>query len=431
MPHKVVLHVGSPKTGTTFLQQVLWSQRDLAREQGLLLPLTSFHDHYLASVDVRGLSYEPRYPPRAIGIWTALVEEGLAFDGNVLVSHELFAGATAAQAVAAVGAWGDVDVHVVVTARDLVRQIPAEWQEHIKHRSAVTFTDFVGELKTRGQQAKWFWTVQDYADVCRRWGAAVPPERLHVVTVPPRGSGPEALWERFAGLVGLEAAAFHLEVSKTNRSLRAEQTELLRRVNAQLGARLRKPGAYPETVKEILAQEVLAGRPGGARVALSGDDWTFAVERSRRMADELRSLGVDVVGDLAELTPTGALAVSSTPDGTTDHPEATPDAVLLTEGIEALSGLLERLSEQLGRVREHRAREAAQRQSRLELEELTRENERLRQERESLLDDFRRRPLRRALIAQTERHQRLMKLRVTYWRVVNVARRLTGREVTR
>lgn len=431
---QVYLHVGSPKTGTTFLQQVLWAQRDLASEQGLLLPLNSFHDHYLASIDVRDLSYEPRYPPRAIGIWTQLVEEGLAFDGNVLVSHELFAGVTAAQAVAAVKAWGDVDVHVVVTARDLERQIPAEWQEHIKHRSAVTFTKFVAELKTRGRAADWFWTVQDYADICRRWGAAVPPERLHVVTVPPRGSRPEALWERFAGVVGLDASAFDLEVSKTNRSLRAEQAELLRRVNGRLGARLPLPGSYPETVKEIFAQDVLAGRPG-ARVSLSPDDRAFALERSATIVAELRELGVDVVGELGELLPSAQPAASmsgaggvSGASGASEVPESTPEAVLLDESIEALAALLDRLSTERAHRKVLRETRSDLQATRAELDALRDRHQLLRREHTELLDRVRTRPLRLAVGSWVERSPRLRwlgRLRAPYRRTVALGRRIS------
>lgn len=420
---QVYLHVGSPKTGTTFLQQVLWAQRDLARAQGLLLPMGSFHDHYLASIDVRELSYEPRYPPRAIGIWTSLVEEGLAFEGNVLVSHELFAGVTAAQAVTAVKAWGDVDVHVVVTARDLERQIPAEWQEHIKHRSSVTFTTFVAELKTHGRAAAWFWTVQDYADICRRWSAAVPTERVHVITVPPRDARPVALWERFASVVGLDAAAFDLEVSKTNSSLRAEQAELLRRVNARLGARLPLPGTYPETVKEIFAQDVLAGRPG-ARVALSEDDRAFALERSATMVDELRDLGVDIVGDLDELLPTTRPSVPRA--GGSEVPEATPDKALLGESVEALAALLERLSSERAHRKVLREVRSELDASRAELDRLRTRHQSLRDEHEALLDRLKTRPLRLTVaswIGGSPRLRWLARLLAAYRRPAVLGRR--------
>ena len=426
MPQKVVLHVGSPKTGTTFLQQVLWAQRDRARAQGVLLPGSGFQDHYLASVDVRDLSYEPRFPARAIGMWVVLVEEAQGFDGTVLVSHELFAGATAEQALRAVGVCGDAEVHVVVTARDLVRQIPAEWQEHLKHRSAVAFADFVAELRSNGPAAHWFWTAQDCADICRRWGAAVPPERIHVVTVPPRGARPEALWERFAGLLGLDAASFDLAVSRPNRSLRAEPAELLRRVNARLDRRLRVPGAYSETVKETFAQELLAPR-GGAPVALSGANQRFAVERSQRMADELRELGVSVVGDLAELVPMLPADEQAEESTSTEHPERAADAVLLNEAVEALSGLLQRLSDERGRAKGRAALDAAQRRTQGQLDEATAAEQRLRDEHEELLARLRTRPWRTVLLASTERRPRLMRLRIRYRRARGLLRRVASR----
>src|SRR4051794_3964247 len=156
MRPRVFLHVGSPKTGTTFLQDVLWSQRATAREQGLLLPGERFHDHFLATLDVRGLADDPTYPERARGMWDRLVTEAVAWDGNVLISHELFAGATAEQAQRAVAAFAArADVHVVVTARDHVRQISAEWQEHVKHRSDATFGTFVRDV--RADQARTSW----------------------------------------------------------------------------------------------------------------------------------------------------------------------------------------------------------------------------------------------------------------------------------
>lgn len=329
---RVFLHVGSPKTGTTFLQEVLWRQRDLAAEHGLLLPGRAFADHYLATLDVRGIA-EPPHPPRAVGMWRALVEECLAWDGDSLISHELLAGADDAQAAAALAAFPDtVDVHVVVTARDLVRQVPAEWQEHVKHRATQTFAQFVGMLRQE-RPGTWFWRVQDYPELLERWGAGVPADRRHVVTVPASGTDPATLWSRFAGLVGLPAESFDLEGLRANTSLGFEQAELLRRVNAELGDRLPLPGPYPLDVKNYFAQTVLASRPG-TRFGLQGDDVTWAQERSARMAEELRGLGVDVVGDLAELTP------DVTPPAT-DLAAALDAERLLGESVAVIADLLD------------------------------------------------------------------------------------------
>lgn len=342
---RVFLHVGSPKTGTTFLQDVLWSQRATAEEQRLLLPGERFHDHFLATLDVRGLADDPIYPERARGIWDQLAAQALAWDGSVLISHELFAGATAEQARRAVASLAeDAEVHVVITARDHVRQISAEWQEHVKHRSATTFGDFVREVRDDHARTSWFWQVQDYAGVLERWGADLPPERLHVVTVPPAGADPTILWDRFARLLGVDPGAFDTELERSNSSLGAEQAELLRRVNVELGDRLPLPGPYPLVVKNVLAHRVLEARRG-TRLALSAADQAYAAEESRAVADRLTTMGVDIVGDLADLVPA--------PGGAAPTPDAyavPPDGTLLAESVATIADLLVVLNERRAAV---------------------------------------------------------------------------------
>jgi hypothetical protein len=336
-PRRVFLHVGSPKTGTTFLQEVLWAHRSQAAQQGVLLPLERFNDHYLASLDVRGLADRPEHPPRAVGIWDRLVEESLEWPGTVLVSHELFASATPEQAQRAIRSFGDdTEVHVVVTARDLVRQMSAEWQEHVKHRSTKTFGEFIATVRGDTGRKHWFWRVQDFADVLDRWGSTLDPSRVHVVTVPPSTAPSETLWVRFATLLGLEPSSYDLEVSRANTSLGVEQAELLRRVNQRLGDRLPLPGPYPTVVKNVLAHRVLAGHTG-ARLVLSPSDTEYAVEQSRAIADRLAAMGVDVVGDLDELVPDLEAATRAASPTAYDAP---PAEALLDESVDALADLL-------------------------------------------------------------------------------------------
>ncbi len=382
---RLFLHVGSPKTGTTFLQNVLWSQRERAREQGLLLPMERFHDHYLASLDVRGLSGRPVHPPRAVGMWGRMVEEAASWSGSVLISHELFAATTAGQATEALAALdGRVEVHVVVTARDMVRQMSAEWQEHVKHRSTKTFGEFVRDLRDDTARTSWFWRVQDFAGVVERWGAGIPPDRLHVITVPPSGTSPQVLWERFAGLLGLEPGSFDTEVSRSNTSLGVEQAELLRRVNIELGDRLPLPGPYPTVVKNVLAHQILSEHKG-TRLTLSPVDADFAVEQSAAIAARLTELEVDIVGDLAELVPDAEQARAGASPNAYEPPDS---EILLAESVAAVADLLVELS-----------------------------NRRARQQRvEQLLGTMRRKPLRFALLQASERHPSLMRLRRLYTR---------------
>ena len=377
---RVFLHVGSPKTGTTFLQQVLWSQRALAAKQGVRLPLASFNDHYLASLDLRGLA-RPPHPRRARGMWARLVADSAGWPGTVLVSHELLAASTAAQARRATSSFGtDVELHVVLTARDLLRQLSAEWQEHVKHRSTLRFDEFVASVREQApSRSGWFWGVQDYVGLANRWGEGLPPSRVHVVTVPPAGAPQGLLWRRFAGLLGLEPDSFDTSTSRANTSLGLEQAELLRRVNMALGDRLALPGPYPAVVKNVLAHRVLAGRPG-SRLRLDPADIEFAVEQSGLLAKGLEAAGVDVVGSLDELVLDDETARAAASSTGYDLPS---DDVLLGESVAAMADLLVELS---GAIQRHRV--AAEK-----------------------VEARRRAPVRAALVELSERHPSLMPAR--------------------
>jgi hypothetical protein len=446
MTRRAYLHVGSPKTGTTFLQQVLWAQRDVAREEGLLLPLDGFRDHYHACLDVREVAGAAHLPDHAAGTWARLVEESKSWSGNVLVSHELFAPATAEQAARAVSSLADAfEVHVVLTARDLVRQIPAEWQQHVKARLGVSLPRFVANVRSDGSREGWFWTVQDFAGVLRRWGATLPASQLHLVTVPPPSSPPELLWHRFAAAVGLDPDRFRLDGIRSNPSLGLEQAEVLRLVNKELGDRLPKPGPYHSVVIRVLAERILTGRDGRP-LRLEPDDHALAARLSRGVADDLRDLGVDVVGDLADLAP------SETPVGAEDEPYsyALGADVVRHETVAALAGLLDEYSsrrtaaaarrrELSGRIAEVRARLGRVRQERVgaraelsqaqrRVEELTRTVTQL-EERLADVEADRDRlagrrgsPVRAALVGLSERWPVLMPARKVYRRALGAAR---------
>ena len=242
------------------------------------------------------------------------------------------------------------EVHVVLTVRDLVRQITAEWQEHVKHRSAVTLEEFVASLRADTARTSWFWQVQDFASVVERWRADLPADRVHVVTVPPSGSSPGLLWDRFAGLLGLDPDAFDTESSRSNTSLGVEQAELLRRVNAGLGTRLPMPGALPG------GREGRAGAPAAGRAARHAAAAHARGRRVRRRGVRRpsprgsRRPGVHVVGDLAEIVPDAAVVARA---AVADDAYAAPDeGRLLEESIEAaIQGLLVALANKRGQRR--------------------------------------------------------------------------------
>jgi hypothetical protein len=338
MPRRVFLHIGTPKSGTTFLQEKLALNREAIARQGLTYPTTRTGNHFEAALDL----IEERWAGQrevARGQWPALVGEVRRAPGDVLVSHEILAAASPAQVATAMAAFRDDEVHLVLTARDLARQLPAEWQENVKHRGRRSFANFL----TRVTQARrtnpdlWFWRVQAIPDVLTRWGNGLPPERIHVVTVPPPGAPKGLLWRRFAGVVGIDPDADYARATDFNRSLGIVETAVVRRLNKLLAGKGVPREVYVDLVREVIARDTLAQRPDQIRAVLPERRWPFVEEVSAEWRDWLEGAGVDIVGDLADLQPQRP----DYADGTWIHPDRPPADLVADAAVEALAAVLE------------------------------------------------------------------------------------------
>jgi len=333
---RVILHVGTPKTGTSFVQDILWLNRETLAEQGTLYPAERFDEHFLAALDLLELPWGG-LEQQAVGAWDRLAGRVRDWDGTAVVSHEILATATRQQVAGALASFGDAEVHVVVSARDLVRQVPAEWQENVKHRRTLGYRDFLDTLTDpdrSGSLASWFWGVQEVPDVLDRWGSTLPPDRVHVVTVPAPGAPRDLLWKRFAQVLGLDAVALAPETNRVNTSLGVPETVLVRRINEQVNEGLLRNEDYRLLVRERLAHRTLSARRDSPRLALPPDVRAWAVELSERWIEELAARGYDVVGDLAELRPDPVAPPFTDPD----HPD---EAQVADAGVTAVVTLLQ------------------------------------------------------------------------------------------
>src|ERR1700733_8674573 len=96
---KVYLHIGEPKTGTTFLQQVMWRNRGELAAQGVVLPGHHPQDHFRAQNDLRDVEKRPSDPAGSWAAeWDVLALHAREAPGVSVISHELFCAADAAQA---------------------------------------------------------------------------------------------------------------------------------------------------------------------------------------------------------------------------------------------------------------------------------------------------------------------------------------------
>jgi hypothetical protein len=349
---RVLVHVGAPKTGTSFVQDVLWLNRESLAEQGFLYPAERFDEHFLAALDLLELPWGG-LEKQAVGAWDQLAERVRSWPGTAVVSHEVLATATRQQVRRALESFGDAEVHVVLSARDLVRQIPAEWQENVKHRRTVGYGEFLDRItdpERSGELASWFWGVQEVPDVLDRWGGTLPPERVHLVTVPKPGAPRDLLWQRFAAVLGLDAAALAPETNRANASLGVPETALLRRINERVNDGVLRNEDYRELVRELLAHRTLSLRTGSPRLGLPPDVRAWAVDLSEAWIEVLSARGYDVRGDLDELRPDRTAPPFSDPDDPDrdDLADAAVEAVVtLLDEVARLQGTERRLSRDL------------------------------------------------------------------------------------
>ena len=324
---RILLHVGAPKTGTSFVQDILFTHRDLLRERGILYPADRHDAHFLAALDLMELPWGG-LEREATGRWDRLAAEAREWPGTVIISHEILGRASRLQAARALESLGapEREVHVVLSARDLVRQIPAEWQENVKHRRTKRYGDFLDDLRDPARSAEvaqWFWGVQEVPDVLDRWASTVPRERVHLVTVPPPGASSTLLWERFAGLFGIDPTEL-VPSERVNTSLGVAESTMVRRLNTRLNNVL-DGYSYRRFVRELVVHQHLSRRDS-ARLGLPPEVHAWASSLARSWVSDLALRGYDVIGELDDLIPASDPRPFVDPD--TVEEEAVAEAAL-------------------------------------------------------------------------------------------------------
>lgn len=328
----VTLHVGTPKSGTTFLQRELSRNRGALREAGLLYP-GSNPSHFIEAMSLRERGFKGHHYEASDGAWDRMAAEVNAFAGPALVSHEMIGGSERSVIQRAVDSFPGARVQVVVTCRDLGRQLPAVWQEGVKNGDTTAYADFLARglegwngLSSR----KGVWSGQNLAALGRRWGSVVGNENVVFVTVPPPGAATGDLWHRFSEAVGLPNIDYGVPEKPGNPSMGTVETELLRRLTTRLPEDLPWP-RQSRQIKRRFAQNRLVKHHTGGSLTVP-EAWRARTEEiAAEMVAEVRGGGHRVVGDLDDLKP-------HYKDGT--DPDAVGDDQLLSLALDLLVPLV-------------------------------------------------------------------------------------------
>jgi hypothetical protein len=303
MRRRLYVHIGMQKTGTSYLQGAMLHNSAVLAEQGLdLVPPTKRETFELMLLvrDRYKPALDPPSVPESLERFSAALRR--APGSRALVSQESLAVAGPHQIQRLLDACGDREVHVITTARDLARQLPSSWQQLVKSGGTATYQRFLRQAQAREQEGsdQRPWTHLNLLAVLARWSEAVGPERIHVVTVPPAGSPPTALLERYCSVLGVDPERMVPEETPGNISLGRVQVELLRRVNGELPDELLPRQVYGGVGKRFFAAQVLAAQEARP-IRVPAEFRAWCDEVAERQIKVIEAAGYAVTGQLADL----------------------------------------------------------------------------------------------------------------------------------
>lgn len=322
MAHTVVLHIGAMKSGTSYIQRNLGSNREVLADQGFLFPGKSWRKQVLGVLDVLGQTRDGEVVPGSPGAWQQLVDEIAAFDGTAVVSMEFLGPTPVPDIERVVETLAPAEVRVVMTVRDLGRNIPAMWQEGLKNGTSWGWSEYLRDIEDPDDEsavhAKKFWRHMNFPFIARKWVRVVGKDRFTLVTVPHPGADPRLLWERFCSVVGLDPEPFDTS-GRSNASIGAPSALVLRALNESLPQDF-PLARYQKVVKHSLAKKGMTALASSEQPIGFEDDWV--TKRSAQHIEKLSRMGLHVVGDLEELRPVPQKGVDPTQVPVEDQLEA-------------------------------------------------------------------------------------------------------------
>jgi hypothetical protein len=347
---RVFLHPGPLKTGTTYLQSLLYANRESFLAQDITI-VGDQGSHYRAANELmRRKSLRTKKVPK--GAWRRTRAAVLRAPGDVVMSCERYSLFRVEHARQVLEDLADRELHVVLTLRDLVAVLPARWQEGIKNGGTATWAQFQDRVVDDQAQMR---RMTRAMSTLETWAAVLPAERIQVVTVPPSSAPRTLLFERFCEAFGADPGRLEtLEAARANPSMDLVTTELIRRVNAQRAVKL-SGAAQQSEIRSFLAPELTAKNRG--RPELTAAVLEAAKVESQALIQRIETGGFHVVGDLNDLTS----STSSTPAAAAD---VDPDELLDAAAV-AVATLARRSWERSERLREPEAPRPLRRMRRL------------------------------------------------------------------
>ncbi len=225
---KFILHVGQMKSGTTYIQNILFNNRDELKKQGWIYPgarLNHQHASYgLCGKDIPWVQDPSLFKKFADNLINTIKKT----DDNVIVSAECLASLNEAGIKSFLEKVGTPD-KVIVTVRGLLKTLPSAWQQSVKGGGTRSANGFYEDLVKNRDSNTGLWRTYRYGKTIELWSKFAP---VDVVIMPEGTTKKTDLWDLFQSISGLPLLKrLDVEESQVNSSVTYETAELLRAFN--------------------------------------------------------------------------------------------------------------------------------------------------------------------------------------------------------
>lgn len=337
-----MLHIGAMKTGTTYLQNLLDSNRGVLEERGWQVPPFPFVT--TGTREILGLT--KRSEKSGTPTWDRLTHQLESWPGiGSLVSMEFLSYARQEPAQRIVRSLAGTDLTVVLTVRDAAGALPSQWQSYSRNKGKVPWGDFVHDVATAradhpSPSSRTFNRTQNIPRMLRVWGEILPRDRLLVVTVPPSSSPRDLLWQRFCQAADVDPDGTLVpDDAFGNPGLGYGSIDLLRRLNAAGLADL-DDVPYRAIARYLARNHLVPLRGEESRPRLDRSGAKFAARLNRRTRGSIKKYA-RLVGSLDDL-PTRVRKDGLDPGG---RPVDVPESEVRRSAQVARAAIVDLLSE--------------------------------------------------------------------------------------
>jgi len=303
MTRRVIIHIGPPKTGSTALQYALHHNRNDLKRMGIRYAGSGTQSSAAAmwATKRRDRTTGRQVPASA---WKQLLKEiNKSIESTVVVSSEWFAAATPAQIRAIFQELPSAEYQIVIALRSLDRILPSRWRQNVVEGATYSFAEWLELIfsPSTNPYSTRFWHQHRHDELVQRWGEVFGQHAITAICVD--DADPDRLLRHMESLIGAHEGTLGSSRRVRNASLDGVTVEGIRRFNLlaeehgvppELGYLAVTRGAVPQIEHGV---QFVGSIPG--RVPVQYAD--RCVAESTRIVQELRSAGVNILGNLDEL----------------------------------------------------------------------------------------------------------------------------------